>query len=175
MSALLKVGDQYPESHAHTKAKVFAFLNFNSENSNFTMTASAESYRLAFPSKSKPYISTGLPFPKACAHHVTNTFHASKAYVIVSNSISKTDNFVSLRKALGDKVVGVRNGIKPHTPWDDVLEIVKDIRENGADIIITLGAGSLTDGAKVIAFVCFCLCYFLSHQTYHQLLFQSKH
>jgi alcohol dehydrogenase class IV len=117
------------------------------------MAAPGETYELAFPPKSKPYISTGLPFPAACAHHLANTYHTSKVYVIVSNSISKTDNFINLQKALGEKIVGVRKGIKPHTPWDDILEIVKDIQEKGADVIVTLGAGSLTDGAKVISFV----------------------
>ncbi|TAQ90186.1 hypothetical protein B7494_g1483 [Chlorociboria aeruginascens] len=116
------------------------------------MAAQGESYRPAFPPATKPYISTGLPFPEASAHHITNTFHASRVYVIVSSSISKTENFTVLEKALGDKIVGVRKGIKPHTPWDDILEIVKDIRERNGDLIITLGAGSLTDGAKVISF-----------------------
>ena len=127
------------------------------------MAALGETYALAFPPKSKPHISTGIAFPAACAHHVTNTYHASRVYIIVSNSISKTENFKTenfktenfnlLQKALGDKIVGIRKGIKPHTPWDDILEIVKDIRAKGADIIVTLGAGSLTDGAKVISFV----------------------
>ena len=115
--------------------------------------AAQEIYREAFPPKTTPHISTGLPFPQASAHNITNTFHASKVYVIVSNSISKTSNFKSLQDALGDKIVGVRYGIKPHTPWDDVIEIVKDVREKDADIIVTLGAGSLTDGAKVVSFV----------------------
>jgi alcohol dehydrogenase class IV len=119
------------------------------------MAAQGETYQLAFPPKSKPHISTGLPFPAACAHHITNTYHASKVYIIVSNSISKTKNFANLQQALSDKIVGVRKGIKPHTPWDDILEIVKDIQEKRADIIVTLGAGSLTDGAKVISFVSF--------------------
>lgn len=117
------------------------------------MAAQGESYRPAFPPKSKPHISTGIPFPTAAAHHLTNTYHASKVYIIVSNSISKTDAFTQLKEALEDKIVGTRIGIKPHTPWDDLLEIIKDIQEKRADAIITLGAGSLTDGAKVITFV----------------------
>lgn len=117
------------------------------------MAGHGETYSLAFPPKPKPHISTGLPFPQAAAHHISNTFKSSKVYVIVSNSISKTSYFKSLQDALGDKIVGVRKGIKPHTPWDDVLEIVLDIREKGAEVIVTLGAGSLTDGAKVISFV----------------------
>lgn len=80
------------------------------------MSAPGETYRPVFPPATKPHLSTGLPFAEACAHHVNNTYHASKVYVIVSNSISKTDNFTKLTDALGDKIVGVRKGIKPHTP-----------------------------------------------------------
>ncbi|KAF4612823.1 hypothetical protein G7Y89_g15550 [Cudoniella acicularis] len=116
------------------------------------MAAKGETYQPAFPPSQKPHISTGIPFPLACAHHIQHTFHASKVYTIVSASISKTANFTALQEVLGEKIVGVRRGIKPHTPWEDVLEIVKEIRERGADVIVTLGAGSLTDGAKVISF-----------------------
>jgi len=118
------------------------------------MAAKGETYRLAFPPNPKPYISTGLPFHKACAHHIANTFQASRIYLIVSNSISRTENFSLLKSELGSKIAAIRYGIKPHTPWTDVLEIVNDIHEKGADMIVTLGAGSLTDGAKVISFVC---------------------
>jgi alcohol dehydrogenase class IV len=117
------------------------------------MAASGETYRQAFPPKPKPHVSYGIPFPQACAHHITNTFYASRVYIIVSSSISKTDNFKRLHHALGDKVVGVRYGIKSHTPWDDVLEIVMDMCQKDADLIVTLGAGSLTDGAKLISWV----------------------
>jgi alcohol dehydrogenase class IV len=120
---------------------------------SYEMAAEGETYRLAFPPNPRPYISTGLPFQKACAHHVANTFHASKIYLIVSSSISKTENFSTLQSELGSKITAVRYGIKPHTPWTDILEIVNDIKETGADLIITLGAGSLTDGAKVVSFV----------------------
>lgn len=121
------------------------------------MAAKGETYYPAFPPSTKPHISLGLPFPEACAHHVTNTFQALKVYVIVSYSISKTKNFTRLQDALGDKIVGVRKGIKPHTPWDDIVEIVKDMQQKGVDLIITLGAGSLTDGAKIIKYVSPCI------------------
>lgn len=117
------------------------------------MAAKGENYRPAFPPQTKPHISTGLPFPEACAHHITNTFHASKVYIIISKSISKTDNFTNLQKALGSTVVGVRYGIKPHTPWDDLIEIIEEIKKKGADSIVTLGAGSLNDGAKTLTYV----------------------
>lgn len=89
-----------------------------------------------------------------CAYHVKDTFKADKVYIIVSASISRTENFTKLEEALGDRVVGVKKGIKSHTPWTDVLDAVREVRENGADLVVTLGAGSLTDGAKVVAYVC---------------------
>ena len=43
--------------------------------------------------------------------------------------------------------------MKPHTFMSEVLEIVEDARELDADLIVTLGGGSLIDAAKVVAFV----------------------
>lgn len=112
------------------------------------MAAPGETYVQAFSHKQKPYLSHGLTFEKACAHHAENTFKASRIYVVVSRSISKTEDFTTLKNALGDKIVGVRYGILPHTPWEDVFDIVKEIKTKDADLIITLGAGSISDGVK---------------------------
>jgi alcohol dehydrogenase class IV len=113
-----------------------------------------EDYFRAFERDDKPYVSINLPFHTACANHAASTFHASRIYIIVSNSISKGPNFGELRDALGDKIVGIRYGIRHHTPWTDVLETAREVHEKKADLLITLGAGSLTDGAKVVSFVC---------------------
>ncbi|MCJ1394799.1 hypothetical protein MMC18_007679 [Xylographa bjoerkii] len=56
-----------------------------------------------------------------------------------------------LKEALGTKVIGVRVGMKPHTLFSEILEIVGVASEAGADAIVTLGGGSLTDGAKAVA------------------------
>ena len=125
-----------------------------------------EQFYPAFPPKAKPYVSVGLRYPEAVAHHVAHTYKVKKIYIIVSSSISKTPYFKALEKELyyddNVEVVGVRKGIKSHTPWVDVLEIVKDMRRRRAEVIVTLGAGSLTDGAKVVSWVCIqfatCLC-----------------
>ncbi|KAI1441965.1 Dehydroquinate synthase-like protein [Annulohypoxylon stygium] len=114
------------------------------------MAAPGETYVQAFSHKQKPYLSHGLTFEKACAHHAENTFKASRIYVVVSRSISKTEDFTTLKNALGDKIVGVRYGILPHTPWEDVFDIVKEIKTKDADLIITLGAGSISDGVKLV-------------------------
>ncbi|KAI1387546.1 Dehydroquinate synthase-like protein [Hypoxylon trugodes] len=113
------------------------------------MAAQGESYFAAYPPKPKPFISHGLTFEKACAHHAETTFHASRIYVVVSRTISKTEAFTALQKALGDKIVGVRYGILPHTPWEDVFALADDLNAKNPDLIITLGAGSISDGVKL--------------------------
>ena len=54
---------------------------------------------------------------------------------------------------MGAKAVGTRHGMTPHTLWSEVLEIVQDAKDVEADLLVTLGAGSLTDAAKIIALV----------------------
>lgn len=110
-----------------------------------------ETYYTPFEGYSTPHISLGLPFDQAILKHARDTYAAKRIYLIVSNSISKTDNFAKLRAALGANLVGIRYGIKQHVPWTDVLEIAKELHSARADLLVTLGAGSLTDGAKVAA------------------------
>jgi alcohol dehydrogenase class IV len=113
-----------------------------------------ETHRRAFPNNDIPYISYGIPFPEACANHVKNTFHAVKVYIIASGTLAeKTDALSRLKDVLGPSVAGVRVGMKPHTYWSEVLVITEECRRCGADLLITLGAGSLTDAAKIVSLV----------------------
>lgn len=101
-----------------------------------------------------PDISYGLPFYDACAKHISETFKASRVYIVASRSLAaNTDNVDKLVTAIGDKVAGVRNGITPHTPWSEVLQITKECREKDVDCVVTLGAGSITDGCKLVVLV----------------------
>jgi alcohol dehydrogenase class IV len=119
------------------------------------MAAYNEIYRLADPAKEKPHISIGLPFQAACANHVRSEFNSFAVYIIVSASIASTSsNPTKLEDAIGkERVCGVRKGIRQHTPLDDIVEIDNDARPKKADLILALGAGSITDGAKAISFV----------------------
>jgi alcohol dehydrogenase class IV len=114
-----------------------------------------ETVRPAFADRPRPLLSYGTPFPAGTAHHVVNTFGASKIYIICSGSLARnTDALDRLTAALGpEKVAGRRIGMQSHTLWSEVLEIVHDARRVEADLLLTLGAGSLTDGAKVVALV----------------------
>ena len=118
------------------------------------MATEEETYRPAFPTRDYPHISYGLPFPQASAKHVLSTFNASRVYILSSGSLARnTDALIRLQAALGDKVVGTRIGMKSHTMWSEVLQVTREARALGADLLITLGAGSLTDAAKIVAFV----------------------
>jgi alcohol dehydrogenase class IV len=117
--------------------------------------ATAEVIERLDPAKPLPIVTYNLPFPEACAKHMKETLNCSKAFIIVSGSMSRnTDALGRLKSALGEgSVVGVRKGMQPHTLYSEVLEISKDIGKSGADCVITLGGGSLIDGAKAMVFV----------------------
>lgn len=108
----------------------------------------------AFDDRTIPYITWGLRYDEATAHHIEATLNGSRVYIIASGSLSKNTNALKrLEKSLGDKIVGVRIGMTPHTHWDEVVAIAADAAPKNPDVIVTLGAGSLTDGAKVIAWM----------------------
>ncbi len=111
----------------------------------------SETFHLAFPDKERPFISYGTSFDQACLKHVKATFQKQRVYVVAANSMAKhTEALEILKTTLGHLVVGVRVGMKPHTLWSEIFEIVSDVKRLNADIIITIGGGTLTDAAKVI-------------------------
>ncbi|KAF2702721.1 putative Fe-containing alcohol dehydrogenase [Pleomassaria siparia CBS 279.74] len=99
-----------------------------------------------------PWVSYGRPYYESCAKHVRDTFNASRIYIIASRSLTRnTDKVDKLVNALGkDNVVGVRNGMTPHTLWSDILSITAECRDLETDCVVTIGAGSITDGAKLV-------------------------
>ncbi|KAI1452097.1 putative Fe-containing alcohol dehydrogenase [Annulohypoxylon moriforme] len=112
-----------------------------------------ETFGPAFEGQSQPLLSFGLPFTESLVKHADDTFHASRIYIICSRSLAaNTTNLDDLKKALAAKVAGVRIGLKPHSLWSEILEIVADTRKSDTDLIVTLGAGSLTDAAKIVSF-----------------------
>ncbi|KAF2476672.1 Dehydroquinate synthase-like protein [Lindgomyces ingoldianus] len=99
-----------------------------------------------------PWVSYGRPYYESCAKHIKETFHASRVYIIASGSLSRnTDKVLKLVEAIGeDNVVGLRKGMTPHTPWSEILSISAECRKAKTDCVVTLGAGSTTDGAKLV-------------------------
>ncbi|RGP77031.1 alcohol dehydrogenase [Fusarium longipes] len=112
-----------------------------------------ETTRPAFSSKPTPLLSYGRPFPEICLKQVQGRFKSSRIYIIASRSLSKhTSSLEDLKTALGGRVVGVRIGISPHTPIPEIVDILAEVKSLDIDCIVTLGAGSITDGAKLVRF-----------------------
>ncbi|KAJ7453803.1 putative Fe-containing alcohol dehydrogenase [Mycena latifolia] len=97
-------------------------------------------------------VSYGAPFHEACAKHAEDTFHAKRVFVIASRTLAESTGALSdLKAALGAKFVGVKVGLKAHTYLNESIAIAEECRALGADLIVTLGGGSLSDAAKMVS------------------------
>ena len=76
---------------------------------------------------------------------------AERVFLMVSGTLNRTtDEIDKLRRALGNKCVGTFDKMPAHTPRSAVIAATDQAREAGADLIVTLGGGSITDGAKAV-------------------------
>src|SRR5207302_6229747 len=73
-------------------------------------------------------------------------------FVLASGTLARDNGTVDrLRAMLGNHLAGVCARIGAHTPRTDVVAAANTAREAGADLIVTLGGGSVTDAAKMVA------------------------
>ena len=93
----------------------------------------------------------GKPFVEALAQEVDRA-EARAVFVLASGTLAReTDAVDRLRGMLGNRLAGVCAKIGAHTPRSDVVAAANTAREAGADLIVTLGGGSVTDAAKMVA------------------------
>ncbi|KAI0454314.1 hypothetical protein F5B21DRAFT_475698 [Xylaria acuta] len=124
----------------------------------FKPGSDGEVFRASYPDleqAQRPHtmVSYGLPYEQACKKHVDGFLNARRVYIIASKSLSEqTQCLAKLEATLGDKHAGTWIGVKPHTPYDDLVGIMQDIKAKKADCLVTLGGGSLADGAKLIVY-----------------------
>ncbi len=96
-------------------------------------------------------VSFGTPMEEAVAAEVAR-LGAERVFLMVSGTLNReTDEIAKLRRALGNKVVGEFDKMAPHTPRGDVIAATRAAREAKADLIVTFGGGSITDGAKAVS------------------------
>jgi len=70
---------------------------------------------------------------------------------MVSGTLNRdTDEIAKVRRALGNRYAGIFDRMPPHTPRHAVIEAAAMAREAKADLIATIGGGSVTDGAKAV-------------------------
>jgi maleylacetate reductase len=92
----------------------------------------------------------GTPYAEAVAGEV-DRLDARAVFIIASGTlVRETDLVERLRGALRNRFAGLCAKIAAHTPRADVVSAANAAREAGADLIVTLGGGSVTDAAKMV-------------------------
>lgn len=74
-----------------------------------------------------------------------------RAFLIAGGTLFRETDFVArAQAALGGHLAGTWTRIGAHTPRIDVVAAANAARAAGADLLVTLGGGSVTDAAKMI-------------------------
>ncbi len=75
-----------------------------------------------------------------------------KIFLLASTTLrDHTDEIRKIEAALGARHAATYSGIAPHAPRADVLKAADAARAAGADLIVSVGGGSVTDSAKIVA------------------------
>src|SRR5215211_4637225 len=92
----------------------------------------------------------GKPAAQSVAE-VVKAHGAERVFLMVSGTLNRqTDEVEAVRRALGNKCVGTFDKMPAHSPRSAVIAAAVQAREARADLIVTLGGGSITDGAKAV-------------------------
>jgi maleylacetate reductase len=76
---------------------------------------------------------------------------AKRAFLMVSGTLNReTDEIENIRRALGSRCAGTFDAMPPHTLRAAVIAAADQARAAEADLIVTIGGGSITDGAKAV-------------------------
>ncbi len=77
---------------------------------------------------------------------------AIRALIVTGTTLaSETDVIVSVAQALGSLHAGTFAGIRQHTPNSTVAQAIDAARALDADVLVSVGGGSLIDAAKAVA------------------------
>jgi maleylacetate reductase len=92
----------------------------------------------------------GRPAAEALVEQV-NRLGAARPFLMVSGTLNReTDVVENIRRALGARCAGTFDAMPPHTPRAAVIAASEQARAADADLIVTIGGGSITDGAKAV-------------------------
>jgi maleylacetate reductase len=77
---------------------------------------------------------------------------ASRVFILASGTLRReTDAVERAERALGDRFAGLFDRFRPHVQRDDVIAATETARKAQTDLIVTIGGGTVTDGAKMVA------------------------
>lgn len=76
---------------------------------------------------------------------------STRAFLMVSGTLNRqTSEIEKIRQALGARCAGTFDAMPQHTPREAVIAATGQARAAKADLIVTVGGGSITDGAKAV-------------------------
>ncbi len=92
----------------------------------------------------------GRPASEAIVEQM-DRLEAKRAFLMVSGTLNReTDVIENIRRALGSRCAATFDAMSPHTPRAAVIAATDQARAANADLIVTIGGGSITDGAKAV-------------------------
>ncbi len=92
----------------------------------------------------------GTPSAHAVADLARRT-KAERVLLMVSGTLNReTEEIARIRAALGNACAAVFDRVPAHTPRNAVIEATEAARIAMADLIVTVGGGSVTDAAKAV-------------------------
>jgi maleylacetate reductase len=95
-------------------------------------------------------VAYGKPAAETLAEFARRT-GAARVFLMVSRTLNRrTDEIVKIRTALAGRVAGEFDAIPAHSPRSAVVAAANAARESNADLIATIGGGSVTDAAKAV-------------------------
>ena len=95
-------------------------------------------------------VSYGIPLAEALTEEI-RLRDSQAVYVMASGTLNRdTDVVDTVRQVLGNRLAGVCAKIGSHTPRVEVVAAANEARAVNADLILTVGGGSVTDAAKMV-------------------------
>lgn len=96
-------------------------------------------------------VSIGRPAADALRDQVER-LGSKRVFILASSTLRhKTDEIAKLEAALGERHAATYDGIHPHAPRADVLAAARAAADANADLVVTVGGGSVTDSGKILA------------------------
>jgi len=108
-------------------------------------------YSTTIPLTALERVHSGRPVAEALAEEAER-LGARRVFLVCSHTLNtKTDEIDKIRRALGAKLVGVFDRVRPHVPREDVCAAALEAERVAPDLLASVGGGSATDLTKILA------------------------
>lgn len=95
----------------------------------------------------------GRPAAQAIAEEAAR-LSANRVFLMVSATLNRTtDEIEKIRNVLGDRYAGTYDSMPQHTTRSACLEAAAQARAGDADLIVSVGGGSVIDAAKIVPMI----------------------